>query len=128
MLERIANIAYNRDQQESFSLVRSILWIAAIRTDPKNFLYFEASEQNNPRSSFDINMYVADLRVAELYPVLLQICWHYAIPYREFNKHYEPLKTQKLGHLTGGMDRDGRDFLTLYFGEKGSTKRTLNGR
>lgn len=128
MLERVVNIFYSRDQRKPFSLVRSVLSIAAARTNPKSFLYFEASEQNNPRNSFDINMYAADLRVGELYPILLQICWHYAIPYREFNKHYEPLKTQKLGHLTGGMDRDGRDFLTLYFGEKGSTKRRLNGR
>jgi hypothetical protein len=56
----------------------------------------------------------------------LQICWHYAIPYREFNKIYEPLKSQKFGHLTGGKDREGRDFLTVYFGRKGSSGSIYN--
>jgi hypothetical protein len=72
-------------------------------------------------------MYQADLRLGELYPLLLQICWHYGIPYDEFNKHYEPIKTQKFGHLTGGVDREGRDFLTVYFGEKGSSRQLTMG-
>jgi hypothetical protein len=121
MLERLVAF-YSGEQAGPFSLVKSVLRVAATRTDPKSFLYFEASEPNNPRSSFDINMYLADLRLGELYPLLLQICWHYGIPYKEFNKYYEPIKTQKFGHLTGGVDREGRDFLTVYFGEKGSSR------
>jgi len=126
MLERLVTF-YSGDQGGPFSLVKSVLRIAATRTDPKSFLYFEASEPNNPRSSFDINMYQADLRLGELYPLLLQICWHYGIPYDEFNAHYEPAKTQKFGHLTGGVDREGRDFLTVYFGEKGSSRQLMMG-
>ena len=121
MLERLVTF-YSGDQARPFSLVRSVLQIAATRTDPKSFLYFEASEPDNPRSSFDINMYQADLRLGEVYPLLLQICYHYGIPYKAFNEYYEPVKTQKFGHLTGGMDREGRDFLTVYFGEKGSSR------
>jgi hypothetical protein len=126
MLERLVTF-YSGDQGGPFSLVKSVFRIAATRTDPRGFLYFEASEPNNPRSSFDINMYQADLRLGELYPLLLQICWHYGIPYDEFNKHYEPIKTQKFGHLTGGVDREGRDFLTVYFGEKGSSRQLTMG-
>ena len=121
MLERLVTF-YDGDQGGPFSLVRSVLRIAATRTDPKSFLYFEASEPNNPRSSFDINMYQADLRLGEIYPLLLQICYHYGIPYKDFNEYYDPVKAQKFGHLTGGMDREGRDFLTVYFGEKGSSR------
>jgi hypothetical protein len=125
MLVRLSSNFYGGRTNGVFPLVQSVLGIAATRTDPRSFLYFEASEENNERSSFDINLYAAGLRLAELYPLLLQICWHYAIPYREFNKVYEPVKTQKFGHLTGGRDREERDFLTVYFGEKGSAGSTM---
>ena len=57
----------------------------------------------------------------EIYPFLMEIIQYYSIPSEEFHNLYEAVKTQIFGHLTGGIDREGRDFLTVYFGEKGSS-------
>jgi len=66
-------------------------------------------------------MYRANLLLNELYPFLLDIMKHYSIPAEEFHVLYEPVKSQIFGHLSGGIDRQDRDFLTIYFGVKGST-------
>lgn len=123
MLKRLSNVFYSHNHRHPFKIAEGIVNLALSRADPDEFLYFEAQEENNPRRSFDINMYRANLRLTELYPLLLKMCRHYAIPLEEFHYRYDPVKTQIFGHLSGGVDREGRDFLTVYFGEKGSTRR-----
>jgi hypothetical protein len=46
----------------------------------------------------------------------VKICRHYSIPDEEFQVFYEPMKDMIFGHLAGGIDRKGKDFLTVYFG------------
>jgi hypothetical protein len=41
---------------------------------------------------------------------------HYAIPSEEFHPLYEGVKNKTFGHIAGGIDREGRDFLTVYYG------------
>jgi hypothetical protein len=90
---------------------------------PEEHLYVEVEEEGNPRVSFDLNLYWANLLLGELYPYLLMMCRHFGIPEEDFHRHYEPVKTQIFGHLSGGTDRHGRDFLTVYYGVKGSSRR-----
>ncbi len=92
------------------------------RTRPGELLYFEATEEGNPRKSFDVNVYRANLKVAEVYPLLVRIARHYAVDSQAVEEVYEGIRDQVLGHLSGGVDREGRDFLTIYFSEKGSTR------
>ncbi|MFH0882469.1 MAG: hypothetical protein V2A56_05755, partial [bacterium] len=79
--------------------------------------YLEVNEENNPRSSFDINMYGANLRLEVLHPFFLDMCHHYSISDQHFDNLYEPIKTKICGHLGGGNDGKGKDFLTVYFGD-----------
>ena len=122
MLERLSNVFYSKKYKSPFDIAENIVTLGLSRADEYEFLYFEAEEENNPRRSFDINMYRANLRLTELYPLLLKMCRHYSIPPDNFHSLYDPVKTQIFGHLSGGVDREGRDFLTVYFGEKGSTR------
>ena len=46
-----------------------------------------------------------------------------SLPVEKFHALYEAVKAKKFGHLTGGIDREGRDFLTVYFTEKRDTRR-----
>jgi hypothetical protein len=85
-------------------------------------LYFEAGERDNPRSSFDLNIYRANIRMTELYPMFERMCRYYSIPGEKFKVLYEPVRNRIFGHLTGGVDRHGRDFMTIYFGVKGSSR------
>jgi hypothetical protein len=123
MAVRVSRRFYRGTRNDPYHIVDNILDLAGSRTQPGELLYFEASEEGNPRASFDVNLYRADLRMAESYPLLLAMARHYSIDLDQFDELYEAVKTQKFGHLSGGTDREGRDFLTVYFSEKGSSRR-----
>lgn len=95
-------------------IAEGILETVTSRTS--KLVYIEASEAANPRQSFDLNAYTARLQLAELYPFLARIAQHYALPAADFGSFYERFKSQTFGHLSGGVDRHGQSFLTLYFG------------
>ena len=99
-------------------MATDFLDIVSTRTTHKEVNYFEVTEENSKRKSFDINVYQADIQLEELYPLLLKMYRHYSIPSREFHAFYEPFKAKTVGHLSGGIGRDGKDFLTVYFGGK----------
>jgi hypothetical protein len=117
ILERLGNSFYPHHDRDPFKLIQGILDLASSKVGHDKFLYLEVNEENNPRSSFDINLYGANLRLEELHPFFLKMCHHYAIPDKQFLRLYDPVRTRTFGHLAGGLDRKGRDFLTVYFGE-----------
>jgi hypothetical protein len=51
-----------------------------------------------------------------MFPLLSKIREHYSIPGPVFHGLYEQVKEKGFGHLSGGVDRNGNDFLTIYFG------------
>jgi len=121
MIERIRGVYGDRDSANPLAITEAILACARGKGPEDAFLYFEAKEEGNPRRSFDLNLYAANLRMRELLPFLSDICLHYDIHRSAFSPHYEAVQDLVFGHLTGGVDRSGRDFMTVYFGEKGST-------
>lgn len=102
--------------------------LAGSRTQPGELLYFEAAEEDNPRKSFDVNIYQANLRMAEVYPLLLDAARHFFIDISAFEDLYSGVKKEIIGHVSGGIDREGRDFLTFYFGKKRSIRLEECGR
>ena len=123
MSARLLQEIYGNRKENSYRIVDDMLDIAGTRTQPGKLLYFEVSEENNLRKSFDINMYLADLQVAELYPMLVEATRHYSVEMDQFDERYEGVKNYKFGHVSGGIDRQGRDFLTFYFAKRKGSKR-----
>jgi hypothetical protein len=78
-------------------------------------MYLEVTEEGNPRSSFDVNLHHAGLRLREVEPSIRSLGARYAIPECRLSALYECIGAEKLGHLSGGMDREGRDFFTVYY-------------
>jgi hypothetical protein len=119
ILERISKV-FDRDPYRTpCEIAKGIVKLASSRISNDKILYVEVEEENNPRRSFDINMYKAKLRLEELYSLLLDICQHYSIPSEEFHILYDQFRTKLFGHLSGGIDREGKDFLTIYYGVEG---------
>ncbi|HUT43163.1 MAG TPA: DUF3467 domain-containing protein, partial [Desulfobacterales bacterium] len=116
ILERLDDF-YKDKNSSPLEIIRGILTLAASRIGTEKFLYLDVKEENNPRLSFDINLYAANLQMKEIYSFLLEMCRYYSIPSEQFHNLYESMKTQIFGHLAGGVDREGRDFLTIYFGK-----------
>jgi hypothetical protein len=117
MLERLSENFYGRKGSSPFDMLKGILELASRKVSQERFLFLDVKEEDNPRSSFDLNVYSANLHLKEVYPFLLGISRHYSIPEERFQKLYEAVKGHILGHIAGGTDRKGRDFFTLYFGE-----------
>ncbi|MGB3416081.1 MAG: hypothetical protein WBG88_12995 [Mesorhizobium sp.] len=90
---------------------------AARHRCPDDRIFFmEVQEEGSPRRSFDINFYSAGLRVASVEEPVRRMAAAYAIAPPEIDGLLSRIGGEPLGHLSGGMGRDGRDFATLYFG------------
>lgn len=92
----------------------TILRLAAARTAVP-LMFLEVAEEGNPRASFDLNLHAAGIRIEEARDVLVQAGARYGIPSEQFDALYEGIKHRTLGHLSGGINREGRDFLTVYY-------------
>jgi hypothetical protein len=117
VLGRLESVFYRKPNDEAFEIIQNILNLAARKVGPDKVLYLEVSEKGNSRSSFDINLYGANFRLQELHSNILAMGRHYLIPDDEFSRFFDSIKRCTLGHIAGGVDRKGRDFLTVYFGE-----------
>jgi len=118
-LKRMSGILDPDQSGRSLEMAKQIVLAASKKISGNKMLYMEMMEDKSPRKSFDINLYRANLRLEELYPILLDMCGSFSIPSGEFHSVYNPVKSEILGHLAGGIDREGRDFLTIYHGVEG---------
>jgi len=122
LLRRLSDVFYGGTPGMPFDIVRGLVELASARMRAEEFLYLEVAEEGNARLSFDVNMYRANLRVSELYPFLMAMCRYFSVPAADFNRLYESARDLIFGHVSGGVDRHGREFLTVYYGVKGSTR------
>ena len=96
--------------------VTGILAAAASRCSSSDILYQEVTEEGNPRKSFDINIYRSGLKICELYSFLLELSRHYRIPPDLFHSYYGSIKQKVFGHISSGINREGKCFTTVYYG------------
>jgi hypothetical protein len=115
ILQRLCGIYRNFQDMKSFEAVHNIMQLASDRATDNMFIYIEATEGNNQRKSFDVNCYKADLQLVDLEPFLSAMRDHYSIPRDNFDKHYRQASNKPFGHIAGGIDRQGQDFLTFYY-------------
>ena len=87
----------------------------SLETDPgAALLYEEVSEDGNPRRSFDVNLYKTGLRVDTVAPQLRQAALAFGIAPDDLDAELAACSGALLGHLSGGIGRDGREFLSVY--------------
>ena len=92
-----------------------IIQRAAAANPSASFLYVEVSEEGNPRRSFDVNLYKANLSVHDIHPFLSEAARHFCIPPDTLEPWLQQIAARPLGHISGGRDKDGRDFMTTYY-------------
>ena len=63
-----------------------------------------------------MNLYDAALTLGSIEPLLMRMGEHYGLPREQFAAFIDGVRAKRLGHLTGGIDREGRDFFTVHFG------------
>jgi tryptophan halogenase len=93
-----------------------MLALGAARAGAEQMQYLEVEEAENGRRSFDLNLYSAGLQVKDVQHLLQRMRAHFGVRPGQFQALYDQIKGKVLGHLAGGVHRDGRDFFNLYYG------------
>jgi hypothetical protein len=114
-LTRIEQIYRGAETRTAQDLALGIVRRAAAANPADLFLYVEASEEGNARRSFDINLYKSELTMADIDPFLRGLARHYCLLDEQFLPLLARVGPHRLGHLSGGLDRNDKDTTTLYF-------------
>jgi tryptophan halogenase len=115
---RLAQL-YRNGPQASFTIAKAVLDLTRGRVAPEQMQYLEVEEADNARRSFDLNLYNTHLQVKDMQDVLHQMREHFGVRPGQVQALYDQIKTKTLGHLAGGVHRDGKDFFNVYYGVVG---------
>lgn len=99
----------------TLTLLLQVLNQAAARRDAREFIFLEVAEPGSNRQSVDLNVYSAGLTVAQFAPQLNAIAEQFGLNSNAVALTLEHDGQQALGHVSVGCDRNGKDFVTIYF-------------
>lgn len=116
---RLAQYVYRDGPEASLAIAKAVLALAAGKSAAENLQYLEVLEGGTGRRSFDLNLYNAGLQVENLQPLLHRMRELYAVRPSQFQALYDQIRMKTLGHLAGGVHRNGKDFFNLYYGVTG---------
>ncbi len=117
MLETLSGGVYRDGGESPYGMVKDILDQAESKAGEEKFLFLGVGEENTSRNSFDINIYGAGLKMKEISGELRDLFRFYAVAEEEFKPLLESIQDQTVGHIAGGVGRDGKSFVTIYYGE-----------
>jgi tryptophan halogenase len=112
---RLAHV-YRDGPQASRALAKAVLDLTKGRVAPEQMQYLEIEETENGRRSFDLNLYDARLLVGDLQHVLHRMREHFNVRPGQLQALFDQIKGKPLGHLAGGVHRNGEDFFNIYYG------------
>ncbi|HSW25434.1 MAG TPA: hypothetical protein VLJ62_21925 [Burkholderiaceae bacterium] len=112
--QRLATVYEGAADPLGLAAAREALETASARNPSAVLQYLEVQEEGSPRRSFDLNLYDAGLRVQDIRAVLSRLRERHGIRPGQFQALYDQVKGQPLGHVAGGVHRDGQDFFTVY--------------
>jgi len=115
VMERLRELFQGCREPEALETADQFLQLAMPRLEG-SFHYLEVTEEGTPRKSFDVNLYSASLTMGDIRPLLLPLAARYRLSVEDFGARLDAIATRRFGHLTGGIDREGRDFFTIHFG------------
>lgn len=69
-----------------------------------------------PRHSYDLNLYDAEMTLADIADDVYQLGAGLNTPQAELQRWLVEYQDRDLGHIATGMDSQGQPFITLYFG------------
>ncbi len=113
--DRLSGVYAAHSESVPHEVARDIVSLAGSRSGGQSPIYVEVREDNSRRRSFDINLYGAGLQMRDLNGHLSKIRLHYHIPDEQFRRLVALVGDKLFGHLSGGTNREGKDFLTFYY-------------
>lgn len=116
IMARVAAMLPRRPGHDPLAVAEAVIGLASERCESKDAQYVEVTEASNGRSSFDINLYKSGVRMGEIKPFLMRLADTYDLDPQELALFCDGIASKRFGHLAGGADREGRDFVTVYYG------------
>jgi tryptophan 7-halogenase len=110
---------YRDGPQASLVLAKAVLDLTKGRVATEQLQYLEVEEAENARRSFDLNLYNARLQVSDMQHLLHRMREHFNVRPGQLQALYDQIKGKALGHLAGGVHRNGEDFFNIYYGVVG---------
>lgn len=110
---RIAAV-FGEDHRLASEVAMRIVGLAQTRADASTLALIDVTEDSSPRVSFDINLYAAGLSVGQLLPLVQPLTEHFGIDPGKMTALAARFSVDRAGHLSGGLDRHGQPFLTIY--------------
>lgn len=95
-------------------VTQDIVQRAYQRNRAASMLYLEVSEQGNPRSSYDINLYKSAISVSDCAEQLRSAGAYFDIAQEQLEAQLERLGAHPFGHISSGLDRHGHEFISVY--------------
>ena len=114
VLRRVRDVYAPGGSPSALPMAEAIVHEGARRRPDAGLLYLEAHERGNARHSYDINLYKTGLRVADVAAQLRLAASHFGIAPECFEPVLAEVQALPLGHLAGGWDRHGAEFLSVY--------------
>jgi tryptophan halogenase len=114
---------YRDGPRPSLELARATFDLTKGRAAAEQLQYLEVEEAENARGSFDLNLYNAKLQVKDMQQLLHRMCERFGVRPGQMQALYDQIKTKALGHLAGGVHRNGEDFFNVYYGVVGLHRR-----
>jgi hypothetical protein len=114
--DRLKQIYTCGNSSPSLSIADSILKKTAERLPSREIQYLEVNEASNPRRSFDLNLYDAELTIADLRAEIVQMANRFSQDTDKINAFVDQIRHFPAGHLAGGTHRNGSDFFNVYYG------------
>ncbi len=107
-------VLYGNTQAPEHQTALEIVRLAAGRGSPDAWMFLRVTEDNSSRRSFDLNFYQSALTVKDLSGALKPLIKHLEIDDEVYSALMAEAANDMAGHVSGGLDREGRPFLTLY--------------
>jgi tryptophan halogenase len=97
------------------NVIEKLISLVCKKASLQSVQLLQVTEKGNPRKSFDLNLYDAHINVGDIEPLLSNLFTGDALTglHRFINSD---IRDQQLGHLGAGLSREGRPFVTLYYG------------
>jgi tryptophan halogenase len=114
--DRISAILSPEEDKGAAVFALRALDVAVTRVDANQLQYLEVVEEENERHSFDLNLYEADLQVKDLQPELNNLRDYFDLRRGHFQAIYDQISQHSLGHIAGGVHRNGQEFFNIYHG------------
>ena len=114
--ERIERLVPTGEAPRALRCGLDLLSRCAGRSEPRQLFLMAVEEPGNPRRSYDINVYQAELHLRDIADLVGAAATEFAVPQSRVRALLERSGALALGHLSGGRGRDGEEFVTIYYG------------